>query len=162
MRVCTWTRFWNVMESRRRVSSQGNEAMSHSLRRYASMEYGRKLMNQRSDIWLLYRILINVCEERNGKSKGQRQISHKRSKVNNREKKVRASYRNKDWPELPIDLCAWIAITAVGWNTYPEQPHLTPLFQGRLVIHSRQRALLDLQSNEIPFISDQMESKYYC
>ena len=32
------------MESRRRMSKQGNEVMSHRLRRYASVECGRRLM----------------------------------------------------------------------------------------------------------------------
>ena len=59
------------MESHRRMSNQGDEAMSHRLRRYASMEYERRLTNQGSGTLLLYHILISVCEEGNGKSEGQ-------------------------------------------------------------------------------------------
>ena len=59
------------MESHRRMSNQGDKAMSHCLRRYASVEYERRLMNQGSGTLLLYCILINICEEGNGKSEGQ-------------------------------------------------------------------------------------------
>ena len=82
------------MESCRRMSNWGNEAMSHHLRRCASMEYKRRLTNQGSGTWLLYCIPINVCEERNGESESQWRISHKRSEVNNGKKEVQASYRN--------------------------------------------------------------------
>ena len=70
-KVCAQTRLWNMMESCRRMSSQGNEVVSHCLRRYASVEYERRLTNQGSGIWLLYHISINICEERNGESEGQ-------------------------------------------------------------------------------------------
>ena len=82
------------MESCRRMSNRGNEVMSHHLRRCASMEYKRRLTNQGSGTWLLYCIPINICEERNGESESQWQISHKRSEVNNGKKEVRASYHN--------------------------------------------------------------------
>ena len=95
------------MEGHRRMSSQGNEAMSHHLRRCASVEYERRLMNQGRGIWLLYRISINVCVERNSESESQQRISHKRGEVNNGKEKVRASYCNKKYSDSKNCSNAW-------------------------------------------------------
>ena len=99
MKVCARTRLWNVMESCRRMSNQGNEVVSHRLRRYVSVEYERRLANQGNSTWLLYCISINICEERNSECEGQRRISLKRGEVNNGKKKVPASYHNTWEPE---------------------------------------------------------------